>query len=311
MIRDESGAISIILITVLVIFLGFLTLALDVGHMVLVRSELQRTADAGALSGAVALCPTIGSSLTPNWNNGQIAARNTVNDQYNKADNQEFSITTDDVIAGYWLLNPQDQSQTFSQNKPNITYKPVPAIRVTLSRTVHFLFAPIIGAKNEQTLSVTSTAVIPISYSTKPFAMAVEKCIVIYPDNHSIQLSPQDFGWKDHGQWYTTDGSNDVPTIRKDVQVKVGAQIWIAPGAMETLYSTITCPQTVIMPVVESTDQKSWQQIIGYAAFRITGVDSKSISGHFLNKFYSPDVIPDTADGTYFGVPGTPKLVAP
>ena len=188
---------------------------------------------------------------------------------------------------------------------------PVPAIKVTVSRTVNFLFAPLINGKTQQTMSATAIAVLPVSYSTAPFAMAVEKNIVIYPDGHTINLSPQDFGWKDEGQWFTTDGSNDDPTIRTNEQVKIGDPIWIAPGAMTTLYSTITYPQTIIVPVVNSTEQKTWQNILGYAAFHITGVDSKSISGHFLNKFFAPDAIPDTGEGTYYGVTGTPKLVAP
>jgi hypothetical protein len=310
-ILDESGAVAVIVAVLLVGLCGFAALAVDVGHMVVVKAEVQKAADAGALSGAVALSPTIGSSLTPLWYNGQIAAANTVNNFYNKADKEQFNIATTDVIAGYWLLKPQDLPQSLPQNLPLITYMPVPAIKVTLSRTVQFMFAPLIGAKNEQIVSATAVAVIPVSYSTAPFAMAVEQSIVIYPDGHSINLSPQDFGWKDEGQWYTTDGSNDVPTIRKNVQVKVGDPIWIAPGAMTTLYSTITYPQTIIVPVVEKTEQKTWQTILGYAAFQITGVDSKSISGHFLNKFYSPDAIPDTGNGTYYGVAGTPKLVSP
>lgn len=320
LICDESGAISILMIILMVAFLGVLALAVDVGHMASVKAQLQRTADAGALSGAVALTPTIGSSLTPLWSNGQSAAANTVNDINNKADNQQFNIATSDVIAGYWLLKPQDQTQTFPQNKPSKDYMPVPAIKVTLSRTVNFLFGPVINATTQKTISASAIAVIPISFSIAPFAMAVQKDIVIYPDGHTINLSPQDFGWKDEGQWYTTadaghqppaDGSNDVPTIRKDVQVKVGDPVWIAPGAMATLYSTITFPQTIIVPVVDSTDQKTWQTVLGYAAFQITGVDSKSISGHFLNHFYSPDAIPDTGEGTYSGVSGTPKLVGP
>lgn len=317
LICDESGAISILMMATMVAFLGCLALAVDIGHTVMVKAELQRTADAGALSGAVALIPTIGSSFTPRWDNGQIQASNTVNDINNKADKQQFNIATADVIAGYWLLKPQDQNQTFPQNKPSKDYMPIPAIKVTLSRTVNFLFAPVINAISQQTISASAIAVIPISLSTAPFAMAVEKDIVIYPDGHTINLSPQDFGWKDEGQWFNTDGSDSVPSIRNSGQVKVGDQIYIAPGAKATLYGDITYPQTIIVPMVDRTDQKTWQTIVGYAAFQITGVDSKSISGHFLNHFYSPDAVPEyetdpaNPDYKYSGVSGTPKLVGP
>lgn len=308
---DQSGAVAVLMVAAFVVLCGFAALAVDIGHMIVVKAELQRAADAGALSGAVALSPTMGSTLTPLWSNGQTAAANTVNDAYNKADNVKSEISTTDVIAGYWLLNPQDQNQTFPQNIPLNTYMPVPAIKVTLSRSVSLFFATVINANAQQTVSATSIAVMPVSFKTAPFSMAVEKDIVVYPDGHGIQLSPQDFGWHDHAQWYTTDGSNDVPTIRKNVPITVGAQIYIAPGAMATLYSTIIYPQTIIVPVVESTDQKKWQTILGYAAFEITGVDSKSISGYFLNKYFSPEAIPDTGEGFYYGVSGTSKLVGP
>jgi hypothetical protein len=313
--RDQSGAVAVIVAAVLVGLSGFVALAVDVGHMVAVKAELQKAADAGALSGAVALSPYTGAlpNLQPNWFSGRNAAANIINDSNNKADNQQSSIGISDVLSGYWLLNPQGQSQTLPQSLPSITYMPAPAIQVTLSRTVNLFFAPVIGASNIQNVSATAIAILPEVYSlpTGTFAMAVEQVIVDNQTTHSLILTPQDFGWHDHGQWFNTDGSNDVPTIRKNVPFTAGNPIYIAPGSKTTLYHDITPNQTVIVPVVASTNQKTWQDIIGFAAFYITGVSGNSIDGHFVDKYISPDAVPGAGSGTYYGVSGTPKLVGP
>jgi hypothetical protein len=95
--------------------------------------------------------------------------------------------------------------------------------------------------------------------------------------------------------------------------MKALQQIYIAPGAKETLYDTRIIGQTIIVPVVRDggIETKTWQTILGFAAFEITGVGSKSIDGHFLNNYFSPDAIPDPVIGNYYGVLGTPKLVSP
>jgi Flp pilus assembly protein TadG len=306
---DQSGAISIVVAAGLIAFCGFLALAVDVGHLALVKGELQRTADAGSLSGAAGLAPYIGQD--PNWGNGQTAATTMVNNDYNKADNQQ---PVSAITYGFWLLNPQGVAQTLPLSRPAATYMPAPAIKVTVSRNVELFFAPVIGISSPTTVSATAIAVIPEAISIAPsgtFTMAVEESIVYIPSTNTVNLSPQDFGWKDQGQWFNTDGSNDVPTIRKGSSTKAGDNIWIAPGAMATLYQDITPNQTIIVPVVASTDQKTWQNIKGFAAFYITSVDSKSITGHFVANYLSPDVRPSSsAPGLYYNVTGTPKLVS-
>ena len=49
---DESGAAAIVIAIVFAALCGVMGLAVDVGHMITARAELQRTADAGALAGA-------------------------------------------------------------------------------------------------------------------------------------------------------------------------------------------------------------------------------------------------------------------
>ena len=55
LIRKTEGSVAIITAIGLVVFLGFVSLAIDMGHLYTVRNELQNVADASALAAASAL----------------------------------------------------------------------------------------------------------------------------------------------------------------------------------------------------------------------------------------------------------------
>lgn len=52
---DQQGTVAVITAAGLLLLLGIAGLALDLGHLFVVKSELQRAADAGAMAGARAL----------------------------------------------------------------------------------------------------------------------------------------------------------------------------------------------------------------------------------------------------------------
>ncbi len=323
-LKDQQGSAVLIIALMLPIFLGFAALAVDVGHMMSVKAELQRTADAAVLAGAAGLVPYTGSGTyeTPNWSQGQAKAHTMIAEEGNKADNLKFTDTEGTVDYGYWLLKPPSgyvQPPLPTAKPTTSAYVPMPAIIVTLSRNVTMYLAPLIGISSPQTVSATAIAILPEGYSIakNTFTMAVRKEIVFNPD-HTINIIPQDFGWGDNGQWFNLDGSNDVPTIRRNDQINGQQQIYIAPGAKATLYDSSIVGQTIIVPVVDpgrlpppGVPTKTWQTIIGFAAFKVTGLGSKSIDGHFVTDYHSPDAIPGEGKGTYLGVSGTPRLVGP
>ena len=57
--NNESGAVAVYVAIALVVLLGVGALALDVAHMVSVKRELTKAAEAGALAGARALWPMV------------------------------------------------------------------------------------------------------------------------------------------------------------------------------------------------------------------------------------------------------------
>jgi Flp pilus assembly protein TadG len=102
--RNESGTVAIITAILMVVLLGFLALAVDVGHLATVKNELQNAADAAALAGARALVFKEGAmvqKITPvpdppycaqaiNW------AQNTINQSDAK------NLTISSVQTGVW-----------------------------------------------------------------------------------------------------------------------------------------------------------------------------------------------------------------
>ena len=55
--HDQSGMVAVIVAILLAVLLGFAALAVDIGHVMVVRNEIQNAADAAALAGACVLLP--------------------------------------------------------------------------------------------------------------------------------------------------------------------------------------------------------------------------------------------------------------
>lgn len=302
----------------MVMFLGLGALALDIGRIVSVKSELQKAADAAALAGARSLnadpgVPTI--NWTPPWNTGQTMAVQTA--RQNSADNQQISSCQ--VQAGYWDLTwtwnnaPANlKSQGISPSSTD-----VPAVKVTLSRKagqgnspVALLLAPILGT-NTADVSASSVAVLisqlPVSSipAGDAFPLATPKSWVdqLYnpnADSPSFRIG-SDYHYDDGGQWtsFFLD-VNNVPAIRNLIDtgnpgpLHVGDQIWIEPGTKDSLYSYAQerIGYTVLIPVVpDDFDTHAETTLLAFVAFKIedaVGGSGKYIQGHFVPKWTDP-----------------------
>jgi Flp pilus assembly protein TadG len=67
-VKNERGAIAIIVAIALPVFLGFAALAIDLSNLYVARNELQNAADAGALAGARILYDDSGTSVNEGAN---------------------------------------------------------------------------------------------------------------------------------------------------------------------------------------------------------------------------------------------------
>jgi Flp pilus assembly protein TadG len=323
---DDSGAAAIVIAIVLTVVCGFAGLAVDIGHIVMVKAELQRTADAGALAGATGLVPynNPGPNQTPNWLNGQSKAHTIISLDANKANDITFNTEDGTVTAGYWLLKPgPNDVQTLSQTRPvNLTVVPEPAVRVALTRPVDLMIAPVLpGINKVQNVTVTATAILPEAFGTTnipPIALDPDTVYNTDPlGNLIIDVGEQDVkpqSNKGFASWFNLSGDNSVPSVRINTPLKsANDSVYLVPGTKATLTDFITQGETIVLPIVADIVFKGWEQIIGWGAFYVTHLDANSMHGHFVNKYFDPNVLPTVGPTPTLpsAVSGTPKLVSP
>ena len=331
---EQSGAIAAYAAIGIVVFLGFAALTLDIGRLVMVKSELQKAADAGALAGARALNLI---APAPNWTNGTTVATATV--QENKVDGNLLTNCT--VETGYWDLTWSASQKVAAILKstgivPSAT--DVAAIKVTVERSsgnnggpLIMLFAQVLGI-NSENLSAHAVA-----------AMVGQLPVVSIPPGDAFPMATP-IGWvqqmwnpdadsatfrigsayhdPDGGQWtsFLTD-ANNVPTIRDLIDngnptpLKIGDEIWIEPGTKTTLYdyAASRIGDTMLLAVVGNDfDTHADTPILGFVAFKITdavGGSGKYIEGHFVHEYTAPGAT-GSADAPNFGAVGyNTKLV--
>jgi Flp pilus assembly protein TadG len=325
---DQSGAIAAYAAIGMVVFLGFAALTVDIGHMVSVKGELQKAADAGALAGARALTLI---APAPNWTNGTTVATTTV--QKNKADGSLLTNCT--VVPGYWDL-AWSPSQKAEANLKSTGIVPgandVAAVKVRVEKSsgnnggpLTMLFAKVLG-KSTEILKVQAVAAmvpgLPISSAPAgdafPMATPISWVQLMWkPDVNSDSFRiGSAYHSDDGGQWtsFLTD-ANNVPTIRElidngnPVEIKIGDEIWIEPGTKTTLYdyASTRVGDTVLLPVVGNDfDTHADTPILAFVPFKITaaeGGSDKYIEGHFVPKYNVPGAT-GNANAPNFGAVG-------
>jgi len=132
-LQDQQGAI-LVLVAILFsfVFIALLAFAIDIGHIVVVRNELQNAADAGALAGAMNLYydkdmvyadPSLSEDLigTVNPNANQIASDTAMANKSDKIAVEVYNPETnsDDVQRGHW--NTETRTFTPSDSLENVS----------------------------------------------------------------------------------------------------------------------------------------------------------------------------------------------
>jgi Flp pilus assembly protein TadG len=116
LLNNRHGASAVIIAICLVMLLGFVALAIDMGHLYVARNELQNAADAGALAGASELFTADMTAINTDAN--QIAFdMATANIADGTAAEVENPLTNNgDVQRGHWSMN----TRTFTPNASTV-----------------------------------------------------------------------------------------------------------------------------------------------------------------------------------------------
>ena len=326
---DESGQILVLVAFAAVFLIGMAALAVDVGHGLVVRNELQNAADASALAGAGNLNP----SPIPHWALAESVALSSI--AWNQSNGQFLS--TCDPQSGYWnlLRNPAGlRPQGITPGTQD-----VPAVMVTVRKVVGqnggevpTWFARIFG-RNSFPVQAQAVAVVSHpGYVTQgplvPVAIAKELADQrrYGPGNPVIIGSAYHYPNSLAGQWTSLlEDRNNVTYLRGLIQngtpqqINVGDQIWIQPGTQNTLYDNRNQPsiswfegRDVLLPVVNAVlrdTTHAWAPVVGFVGFHIvsaTGGSTKTISGYFVDGFTAPNT---GGSGPNYGVWTPPHLV--
>ena len=330
-LRSQSGAVALVTALLMVVFLGIAALALDVGYLYVVRTELQNAADAAALAGAGHLYPrtitgAVVSVVPPEWGAAEAAA-NYPNAPANKAGG--VTLTDYDVQAGYWNLATGVLKSTLVT--PGT--QEAPAVQVTVQKTgglnngpAQLFFAKVLGI-GTASVSATATAVTAcpgVAYPGALFPIAIRKSVADQASQFGSRSSTMKIGSDYHypsddaGQWTSFDtDANDVPFIRNLIQngnpntVTNLDSIWIQPGTKNTIYNEVPFEIDVALPVVldANFDTHTRVPVYGFIGFHITGSKKGNkpyVEGYFTSFLYIPNSGPV---GPCYGAYTPPRLV--
>ena len=333
---DQSGVTAIIVGLCMVVLIGITAMALDIGHLYVVRGELQNAADATALAAAAHVYPRAPSAApaSPNWAAARAAAHTDI--ALNKSGGTSLADCT--AATGYWNLS---QTSTVLEGR-GITPGPldVPAVQVTVHKSpgnnggpVQHWFASFIGVPSSN-VRAQATAVLMSPGSVGPgslFPMAIAKLLADQARSHDSPATAIRIGSSYHypasqaGQWTSfADNSSSTFFMRglidngNPTSLSVGDDINLQSGTRTALYGYVPAPSDVLLAVVDTTilNNNMTVPIYGFIGFHITASVAQPrqrgraadnyVEGYFLGTFFTGL---GSSSGPQYGAYIPPKLV--
>jgi Flp pilus assembly protein TadG len=319
---NESGAVAVYIALGLVAFVGFAALALDIAHLVAVKRELVKAAEAGALSGARGLwpvtLPTLSGSRDPDPYAGQTWALSATTK--NKVDGASLATTEITVEVGRWNYATK-QFTPGANSSAN-------GVRVTTqSNNVQMILAQVLGM-TPRNMSASAIAVMDfaaaVGQGTLP--IAINK---MYTDPGTplyINFTPDPL---DNGGWFADPPDNASAKTFKDYindascpPLNIGDIINLQNGLDSSVLSALdaklqsqpadpdgTRHLDTMLPVVDTDKFNQFESIQDFVPFRITRVDvenPKGINGTVIGLTEMQSALPG---GGKVGGLAPPKLV--
>lgn len=257
-LRDDRGAVSVMVALLMIPLIGFAAIAIDIAAIHSERQQLQTGADAAAL--AIALDCARGDCRIPQQTAQQFVNANTLDD---------------DAAASV---------------SPRVTPASGRASVTNTGETEHW-FAPALGVEDTDITSsatagwgapTSGTAALPLAFSLCEFRAqtgggvpsgTTERTILFTKSSNtgctgpSGNVVPGGFGW------VKTDGNSCRTTSRVGERLSSSPGNSISNGCSSSELRQIR-GQTVLLPIFDSEGgqgNNAWYRVHGYAAFKITG----------------------------------------
>lgn len=148
--RSRRGAVAVLAAVLMVVMLGFIAFAVDVGYMMTVKTQLQVAADSAAMAAAGNLSGTSDNVLQAAQDFG--SGKDSSGKLWHKAGGAQVSIATGDIVEGMWDSN----ARTFSPTTTGPNSVKVTARRDSSNGGAASFFARIFGVQTE---NVTASAI--------------------------------------------------------------------------------------------------------------------------------------------------------
>jgi Flp pilus assembly protein TadG len=171
--RSERGAVAVLVLLAMAMFIAFVGAAVNLGHLYSVRGEIQNAGDAGALAGARVL-----DGSATGLANAPVVAQST--GALNPTDTSTVNVQLGDVTTGHWDV----ATRTFTATSNPAQAAQINAVRVNTFRdashgsAVAQLFSSFLGNRATSDVAATATAVGggPSSVPCVQMPMVVSKC---------------------------------------------------------------------------------------------------------------------------------------
>ena len=312
---DQRGTVAVLTAAGLLLLLGLAGLGVDLGHLYVVKSELQRAADAGAAAGVRALFPYPASRatlpLTPDC--GAALAQGRSICQANLVEGDGAMVAN--IQTGFWDW----QTTRFS---PGCAASPF-SNTVTLTTRKDDIPLTVIGALGLGPFSLQATAIAVMDWVGKleqgaGFVLAIGKKYAQAGEVY-INLNPDPL---DAGGWYTKAPQKPNASTLKGYlnnpatipAVQQGDMINISNGALTSVLSSLAANwigKTMWLPVVDTEKFNQSAPVMGFTSFTITEVNTKGhkyIRGTALPLGDVPEKL-SAPGGANFGLLSAPRIV--
>ncbi len=270
----QQGSSLIVVACALFILLALASVALDMGHLYIVKNELQNAADAGALAGARSLYNEEGTAVNEGANQiGYDAATANRSDKI-PVDVNWTSGNTGDVERGHWSF----ATRTFTPNASllpvdlwNVTTEEldadpnfINAVRVRSRRESTPAYSLLAGIFGHSSFNVAASAVAYIGFagSVEPFEVdqpiAICKQSLLYTGEYTCSIgrminSGSNIGTSNTGGWTDFNqegnpcaGGTNAPAVRNlvcstgnPVPITLGANMATSGGEIQTAFTSM------------------------------------------------------------------------
>jgi Flp pilus assembly protein TadG len=329
---DDSGSVMLLTAISIVVLLGFAALAIDIGHLYVVKNELQNAADAGANAGARNLAPYITTNpVHPNWDSAQSMA-----DSATKNNSTDKTLITHcQVDVGYYSLLQRGELKSTAIIPTSVD---VPAVKVTVYRVdgqnngpVLSILAQVLGI-NFTKVSAQAMAMISCPSTAPPGTLFPVTMNYSFVKNNFDTINSfnicSDYHTEEEfaGQFTTFYAlQNDTDTVRELMDygnpdpIRLGTMIknvdptYVDPGTKAALFNYIRqnyIGKVVFIPVVDyDIYTHSYNKVMCFVPIYIE--DAKTGSQKYIRAHFTKDKFMQSNDagGECYGAYMSPRIV--